>query len=102
MSTEFITADITAQNTWSDWLVVPAGYDFSVSIKGTFSATVTVQLQENDGDTTYVVLRDDITESGLFPSLRPLNKGAKIRAGVATGDYTSGTVEIEIARHVNR
>ena len=74
-----------AQNTWSGAIQIVGS--FNLSISGTFSATVTVQ-RSDDG----TVGRDTDTwtapaeEVGYDPILN------YYRVGVATGNYTSGTV----------
>jgi hypothetical protein len=74
-----------AQNTWSPAIQVVGS--FNLSISGTFSATVTVQRSE-DGSTwrdvdTWTAPSEEV---GYDPILN------YYRVGVATGDYTSGTV----------
>lgn len=78
-----------AEDTWSDAIQVVGS--FNLSISGTFSATVTVQ-RSDDGSTW----RDTDTwtapseEVGYDPILN------YYRVGVATGDYSSGTVVASI------
>ena len=74
-----------AENTWSPAIQVVGS--FNLSISGTFSATVTVQRSE-DGSTwrdvdTWTAPSEEV---GYDPILN------YYRVGVATGDYTSGTV----------
>jgi hypothetical protein len=74
-----------AQNTWSPAIQVVGS--FNLSISGTFVATVTVQRSE-DGSTwrdvdTWTAPSEEV---GYDPILN------YYRVGVATGDYTSGTV----------
>jgi hypothetical protein len=74
-----------AQNTWSPAIQVVGS--FNLSISGTFSATVTVQRSE-DGSTwrdvdTWTAPSEEV---GYDPILN------YYRVGLATGDYTSGTV----------
>lgn len=92
-------ADITAQNTWTDWLDVDNGERIEVRVlDATFSATVTVQLRDASGDTDYAILKNDITAAGVYPSIQPISGPCAIRAGVATGDFTSGTAKIRIVK----
>lgn len=81
------TKTISAQNTFSD-AVLTEGY-FNLSVSGTFVATVTVQ-RSWDVSTWYDV--DTFTaptqEVGFDPEF------TYYRAGVKTGEYTSGSVVI--------
>ena len=83
-----VTATIIAENTWTGVLDVAAGF-FSLSIKGTFVATVTVQ-RTYDGTNW----GDVGTFTGQTEQTGQEGSGAKYRAGVKTGDFTSGTIEI--------
>jgi len=79
------SVSITAQNTFSDPIRVVGS--FNLSISGTFVATVTVQRSE-DGTTwrntdTWTAPSEEV---GYDPILN------YYRVGVATGNYTSGTV----------
>lgn len=85
--------DISAQNTFSDGLYTEG--DFNLSISGTFVATVTVQRSFDAGSTWRDVdtFTAPIETYGVDPE--PV---VVYRAGVKTGDYTSGTVSIRIGR----
>jgi hypothetical protein len=86
------TKTITAQNTWSDAVTLVG--DFTLSISGTFAATVTVQRSHDNG----VSWRDVDTfnsateENGYEPEY------VKYRVGVATGDFTSGSVVVRLGK----
>jgi hypothetical protein len=85
-----VTASITAQNTFTDKLQV-VGH-FNLSISGTWAATVTVQ-RSWDGTNWFDV--DTFTsnyEGGGFDA-----EEVFYRAGVKTGDFTSGTVALRIS-----
>lgn len=88
-----VTKDITAQNTFSDGLYIEEG--FNLSISGTFVATVTVQRSFDQGSTWRDVdtFTAPIETAGFDPE--PV---VVYRAGVKTGDFTSGTVSIRIGR----
>lgn len=91
--------DITAENTWTEWLDVDNGERFEVRVlNATFSATVTVQQRDLSTDTEYSILKDDITTTGTYPAHQPVSGPCAIRVGVATGDYTSGTVKVRIVK----
>ena len=81
------TKTIGAQNTFTD-AVLTEGY-FNLSVSGTFVATVTIQ-RSWDATTWYDV--DTYTaptqEVGFDPEF------TYYRAGVKTGEYTSGSVVI--------
>lgn len=85
-----VKEEISAQNTFTAAVPIPVTGVIDLSIGGTFSATVTVQ--RYIGKTWRAV--DTFTaadEKKISGSL-----GMKYRVGVATGDYTSGTVEITL------
>jgi len=91
--TGLVTKDITAENTFSDGLYVVG--DFNLSISGTFVATVTVQRSFDQGSTWRDVdtFTAPIETAGSDPE--PV---VVYRAGVKTGDFTSGTASIRIGR----
>ena len=88
-----VTKDVTAENTFSDGLYVVG--DFNLSISGTFVATVTVQRSFDQGSTWRDVdtFTAPIETAGSDPEPVVL-----YRAGVKTGEFTSGTVSIRIGR----
>jgi len=88
-----VEKEVTAQNTFSDGLYTEGA--FNLSISGTFSATVTVQRSFDQGSTWRDVdtFTAPIETYGTDPE--PV---VVYRAGVKTGDFTSGTVNIRIGR----
>lgn len=86
------TQSITAQNTWTD-SVCPyfEGGAVNYSISGTWSATVTIQRSFDDGSTWFEVTTFTSNDQGLIDDD---NKNVIYRIGVATGDFTSGTVVV--------
>lgn len=87
------SAAITAQNTFSDPLRIEAG-GFNLSIWGTFAATVHLQRSFNGGATwldvaTYTAPVEDVGNEPV---------GALYRAGVKTGGFTSGTVNVRLGQ----
>ena len=82
-------ATLTAENTWTD-PKTHEGY-LNLSISGTFSATVTVQ-RSYDGSTWHDI--DTFTSAAEEVGFEP--ESIWYRAGIKTGDYTSGTVEIRL------
>jgi len=88
------TADISAQNQFTDPVLVD-GYDFDVSIHNSSSFVGTITLQrsrEKDGtyrdvETWTAVVEDRGVSAGKF----------WYRLGCKTGDYTSGTISLDIS-----
>lgn len=88
-----VEKDITAQNTFSDGIYTEGG--FNLSISGTFVATVTVQRSFDQGATW----RDVDTFTAPIETYGQDPEPVVVyRAGVKTGDFTSGTVSIRIGR----
>ena len=84
---------IAAENTFTDALQIDVGERFTVSVSGTFSATITLQ-RRFDGTNwrdveTYTV---ETEKDGLAA------EGQEIRLGIATGDFTSGTATCRIGK----
>jgi len=91
-----VEKSITAENVFSDWLFVDGGSRFSLNIKGTFVATVTLQKTYDGGITIY---DDEITFVKPSSDISlPLSESAQYRIGVLTGNYTSGTVQVRLGR----
>jgi len=85
-----VTAAIAAQNTFSDSIRLSGPFDLSIS--GTFVATVTVQRSYDNSTWRDVDVFAAPTEQyGFQPEI------AWYRAGVKTGAYTSGTVDVSLA-----
>ena len=89
-----VTASLTAQNTFSDEIVVGENGLFDLSISGTFVATVTVQ-RRRVGDTSYL----DLPATYDAPTEQTGECGGiwEYRVGIKTGDFTSGTVGIDLS-----
>lgn len=84
---------VTAENTFSDGLYTEGA--FNLSISGTFVATVTVQRSFDQGSTW----RDVDTFTAPIETYGNDPEPVVVyRAGVKTGDFTSGTVNIRIGR----
>ena len=86
---DIVTEDISAQNTFTDGLYLRG--DFSLSIAGTFSGTVTVQ-RSFDGSTW----ADVDTFTSVYEGNGYEGVGCQYRAGIKTGEYTSGTASVTI------
>lgn len=87
-----VTASITAENTFTDKLQV-IGH-FNLSISGTWAATVTVQ-RSWDGTNWFDV--DTFTSN--YEGVGFDAEEVYYRAGVKTGDFTSGTVVLRISEN---
>ena len=84
---------VTAENTFSDGLYTEGA--FNLSLSGTFVATVTVQRSFDQGSTW----RDVDTFTAPIETYGNDPEPVVVyRAGVKTGDFTSGTVNIRIGR----
>lgn len=95
---QLATKTITAQNTFTDAVMVHAGY-FTLSIRGLTDTTVTVQksYQEVDNEAANVwVDVDTFTADAEEVGFEPENR--LYRVGVKTGDYGSDTVKIRLGK----
>lgn len=104
-STESVSASITAEDTFTDWLILGQHYSpghavlypFTVLVQGTFVATVTTQYKRpTDADSDAV--DDTVTIENPSLHVGEITGAWYVRAGVKTGDFTSGTVEIQVSR----
>lgn len=98
-----VTKEITAQNTWSDELVLSAGEKFEVRSKGGTSCTVTIQAVDIENSNNFstatdvYTLKSDLADGEIWQSY-PVSIPLRVRAGIATGDYGSGTVTVTVAK----
>lgn len=83
---------ITAANTYTAPVKIRGDEGYDVAVTGTFSATVTVEMSK-DGENGWVPA--GTTEDPAILTAYPATAWW-VRAGVASGDYTSGTVEVEV------
>ena len=81
------TKTLSAENTFTDAIHIIG--DFNLSVSGTFAGTVTVQ-RSTDG----TVWRDVNTFTAPFEGVGHDPMKNFYRAGIKTGDYTSGDVTI--------
>jgi hypothetical protein len=81
------TKTISAQNTFTDTIHIVG--DFNLSISGTFVGTVTVQRSTDE-----VGWRDVNTFSAPFEGVGYDPVKNYYRAGIKTGDYTSGSAAL--------
>ena len=93
------SGSLTAEDTWVEYTTdhPVERRRVQLSIYGTFVATVTVQMRDKD-EATWRDLQGSL--GGIVQFTTPTEQVAelqgkwRIRAGIKTGDYTSGTVEI--------
>ena len=87
------SASITAQNTFTDaFASVPANIRMSVSISGTYVATVTLQ-RMCDGTNW----RDIQSWTSTVAEVTyHADENCSVRIGVKTGDFTSGTAVLRL------
>lgn len=88
-------AAITAQNTFTSALFIPNKQSASLSISGTFVATVTHQRRKQGG--SVADFKDVETFTAAAEKITINAEGMEHRIGVKTGDFTSGTVDIRLA-----
>ena len=82
------TADLTGENQFTSAIHLVG--DVSLTISGTFTATVTVQRSFDEGATWLDV--DNFTASTEEIGFEPA--GCQYRVGIKTGNYTSGTASV--------
>lgn len=90
---QLTTKTISAQNTFTDAVLIRAGY-FSLSIQGLTDSTVTVQKSYDQDTITNWEDVDTFTASSEEVGFEP--EAVYYRAGIKTGDYGSDTVTIRI------
>ena len=92
---------ISAQNTWTDWVDLRGG-DFTVAVKPTsLVGTVTVQAKRADDDDaaafTVKTYADGAMDVGQIERGELGDGNWLVRAGIATGGFTSGSVIVEVS-----
>jgi len=95
---QLTTKTISAANTFTDPVMVHAGY-FSLSISGLSDSTVTVQKSYDVDDEDAVgnwVDVDTFTANAEEVGFEPENR--VYRVGIKTGDYGSDTVVIRLGK----
>lgn len=84
-------ASLSAANTFTSPVLRQGGVGFDVTVSGTFSGTVSVQISKDQ--TTWMSV-DSLTAAGVLSGL--LGTAWYIRAGFETGAYTSGTAVVDV------
>ncbi len=88
----YVEKAVGAQNTFSDPVTVGGNKKLTLSISGTFSATVVLQRKRPGG--SYV---DIASYTGVAEKIIESCGNWVYRAGVKTGGYSSGTANIALA-----
>lgn len=88
-----VTADITAQNTGTDFLHTSAGVEFDVDVGSTGAGTITLQRRRVGEATIYDV---KTYSPGDGPEIGLSANTWEVRLFVKTGDYGSGTIVLNI------
>ncbi len=95
-STVRVLASLTARNTGTDWLQLRTDHSFfDISVSGTFSGSVHLQ-RKRPGESASVA-RDIESYAAAAEKLGEMRGHWDVRLFVKSGDYTSGTVEAELA-----
>ncbi|MBI1313681.1 hypothetical protein GC176_20505 [bacterium] len=95
-----VDLDIDAEDEFTDGLLVKAGEAVSISISGSFTATITLQRNLNGSDWNDVPLPDGSagwtapTEMTYFA-----DETGFLRIGVKTGDFGSGSPTVRLGVH---
>jgi hypothetical protein len=95
---QLTTTTISAQNTFTDAVMVHAGY-FTLSISGLTDSTVTVQKSYQEVDNEAATVWRDVdtfTADAEDVGFEPENR--LYRVGIKTGDYGSDTVVVRIGK----
>ena len=85
---------ISAQNTYATISYVPQKARVTIGLSGTFVATVTLEAQWNQ--TGNFVVQKTWTAPPADAEYFDAPRACTLRLGVATGNYTSGTVQADI------
>ncbi len=88
-----VTADITAENTGTPYLHTSAGVEFDVDVGPAGSATITLQ-RRRPGESTVHDVKTYTPGDG--PEIGLSANSWEVRLFVKTGDYTSGTIVLNI------
>lgn len=96
-----VTADITAENTFTDWIKPKRPSDINdantfflnISIAGTWAGTVTLQRRFSSTDSARDV--ENFT-SNAEEALYDHEEFSEYRIGIKTGNYTSGTASVRL------
>lgn len=88
-----VSAVITGDNQFTDWLRFFKGERFTVSVAGTFDAMVVLQRRlDGVNPRNAETYADEVERDGIAP------EGMEMRIGVQTGEYVSGTVDARLGK----
>lgn len=92
--------DISAENTWEEFHGDDYQHDEhsqrAFFIFGTFTATVEVQISFDQGVTWNTIESGSYTTAPISQTLN-LTGAYRLRIGIATGNYTSGTASVQLS-----
>lgn len=99
LSSNVSTLEIAAENTFTRQLVVHAGEVVSVSVAGSFDATV-VLYRMLDGSSWRAVPNSDGTVGWTAPTeqVYDADEACLLRLGIPAGDYVSGTASCRLGK----
>ncbi|MCF8034673.1 MAG: hypothetical protein K9K66_04420 [Desulfarculaceae bacterium] len=90
-----ITGSAGAEDTFGSARDIWPGY-YDISVSGTWVGTVTLQRSWDGGTTWY-----DVAEyTANFEGVGQAGSGCKVRLGIKSGDYTSGTATLTICQRL--
>ena len=92
MSTQ-VSASLTAQNTFTDYIKINKGDLGTLVISGTWAGTITVQFKRLAADTA---IDTELTFTANAFRGQQFTKTGYYRAGFKTGAYSSGTAVVEL------
>lgn len=92
------SAAITAADSFTDWVDISTDRG-TVSVSGTFVATITVQRREVLANGSFGAIRDvEAYTSATEKTLDPGDSTHQYRVGAKTGQFTSGTANVLIVQ----
>lgn len=97
MTKNKVSATITAENQFTDWLELTKGKGVSIFIKGTFTANIYLQYSKDNG-ITFTKAKDTITTEDFMWTTNNAPHTIYIRVGVPTGNFTSGSIFAELEK----
>ncbi len=97
MSIVAVTKNCTAQNTFTDWTLIPSP-TFNLSLVYTSTAVATATVQRRFGTTGATLDVDTWATSVEEVGNAGIESDVYWRAGVKTGDYTAGSVSCRISQ----
>lgn len=90
-----VSANITAQNTFTEDAEFDHRRPFNLSVSGTWAGTVTLQRSFNNGSTWLDVYS---TTGNVETVVDNVESGVLWRLGIKTGNFTSGTAVCRLSQ----